>query len=232
MVNDKKKILSRLRKVLALADSPEPEEAASALRKAQLIMVEYGLTVSDVELSKVEVVERPMGRQKPTGYQLCLIKIIERVFSVKAIASTRYTRNKAHGIIKFIGVGASAKLAGYCYTYLYRRLSSERKDFYDGLSKRRLRRTRVKEADVFAEFWIMSVERAIQHLIPKGHTLHPAVIAYHMSLSLKPVATKFAKVQNRHADAAWKGMQAGSKVQVNKPMNGGHAPLSLSSQNK
>lgn len=56
------KILSRIRKCLALAQSSEPHEAAAALRQAQKLMAQHGIDAVDIELSAVVEAYVPAGR--------------------------------------------------------------------------------------------------------------------------------------------------------------------------
>ena len=51
---ERRRILARIRACLALASSPEPHEAAAALRQAQAWMRRYGLTREEVELAYAE----------------------------------------------------------------------------------------------------------------------------------------------------------------------------------
>ena len=48
-----KRILDKIKKLMALAGSNNPHEAANALRKAQLLMQQYQLSEADVELSDI-----------------------------------------------------------------------------------------------------------------------------------------------------------------------------------
>ena len=50
-------ILAKVRKLLALGESPSEAEAASALAKAQALLARYGLSLSDVEPETSEVTE-------------------------------------------------------------------------------------------------------------------------------------------------------------------------------
>ena len=54
--------LRRIRACLRLSASSEPHEAAAALRQAQALMREYGVTASEADLADVHTETRPMGR--------------------------------------------------------------------------------------------------------------------------------------------------------------------------
>ncbi len=50
---DKERILEKIKKCLALSKSANEHEAAQALKQAQALMREYGITDIEVELSAV-----------------------------------------------------------------------------------------------------------------------------------------------------------------------------------
>ena len=51
---DKERILEKIKKCLALSKSANEHEAAQALKQAQALMREYGITDIEVELSAVK----------------------------------------------------------------------------------------------------------------------------------------------------------------------------------
>lgn len=51
----------KIRKLLALAKSPEPEEAKLALLKARKLMAEHKLTERDLEERNTTVIKRAIG---------------------------------------------------------------------------------------------------------------------------------------------------------------------------
>jgi hypothetical protein len=78
----KKDILEKIKKLMALAQSPNPNEAASALRKARALMDKYRidqqqLVESDIHESGVKV-----GRyKKPPVHHVVLGNVIAELFS-------------------------------------------------------------------------------------------------------------------------------------------------------
>ena len=54
---DLKLIMERIRKVLAMAESPHPEEAATAAEMAHKMLKEYNLTLGDLEIGQEEIKE-------------------------------------------------------------------------------------------------------------------------------------------------------------------------------
>jgi len=88
--NRREKLISRLKKCLALSASPEPHEAAAALRQAQKLMRELDLTEAD--LLGLELADALVKTRE--GFGACrtmnfLTSIVMEAFGVQCI----YERN-------------------------------------------------------------------------------------------------------------------------------------------
>ncbi len=86
MSNDPKfdKVIQRIRKCLALGTSPEPHEAAAALRQARKLMDQYGISDDQVKLADVNEKSASAGRdaQTPPSWITDLARIICEAFGV------------------------------------------------------------------------------------------------------------------------------------------------------
>jgi hypothetical protein len=217
-----KAILTKLRKIMALADSPNANEAAAALRKAQELMTAYNITESDVAMADVEENARPLGRYVPTGYQADLINLIGKIFSCEYYIDTVFAKGKVRRQIKFVSLGPSSEVAAYCYTVLYRKLTVARSDYYRRHRKSVKRSTRIRKADLYAQGWVHGCRGAAAALIPKVETTHPVVAAY---LETKGLITQPSRTaaSKRKSDnhALWNGMVDGKKVSINQPVYAG-----------
>lgn len=67
----------KIRKLLALAKSPEPEEAKLALLKARKLMAEHKLSERDLEERNTTVIKRAIG-EKCMAYENGRCKRLER----------------------------------------------------------------------------------------------------------------------------------------------------------
>lgn len=151
MNNDK--ILDKIKKCLAMAQSSNGNEAATALRQAQILMEKHGINQSDVELSDVSSKFASAGRsQKPPRYHHGLVSTIANAFAVKPIYHTGFNDTQ----IEFIGFDAQPEIASYCYEVLYRQLIRDRKAYMETL-KRYKRANKIRKADLFAESWVSAV---------------------------------------------------------------------------
>lgn len=153
------KILSRIRKCLALAQSSEPNEAAAALRQAQKMMIQHGIDTVDVELSAVAEAHVPAGRsaQVPPLWLAGIAQVIAEAFGVEKL----YVISRARPCqFCFIGLGASAEVAGYAFTVLRRQCEAARTAYYHKLRARRS--VRVRRADMYATGWIAAVDKTVR----------------------------------------------------------------------
>lgn len=87
-MTDQDKHIEKLKKLLALAASGNPHEAALALRCARKLMDVHGITHSDIAMSDIdETISHywPTGSLRPPRYMLGLMNIIREAFGVNSI---------------------------------------------------------------------------------------------------------------------------------------------------
>lgn len=114
---DDKKLERAIRKIkhcLALAQSANENEAATALRQAQALMREYRLTEMDVKLSDVGEVESALFRTKrrPAWDQQLSIAVAE-AFSCTTLRRRTWSSAKGQVIecATFVGVSPAQNIA-------------------------------------------------------------------------------------------------------------------------
>jgi len=153
------KIISRIRKCLALAASSQPHEAAAALRQAQKMMAQHRINAVDVELSAVAEAHVPAGRsaQVPPLWLAGIAQVVSEAFGVEKLYTTCRGRPSQ---FCFTGIGASAEVAGYAFTVLRRQCEAARTAYYTKLKSRRSKR--VLQADMYATGWIAAVDRTVR----------------------------------------------------------------------
>jgi hypothetical protein len=123
---DREKVIERVRKLLALSASPNENEAASAAAKAQAILTEYNLSMSEVEsvqtddeFGMIEVGEtesRPWRRQlaNATG-ALYFCKYFYTFRFIKV--NTKYGTIR-HDVHTFVGAPHNVEVAKMMFQYL------------------------------------------------------------------------------------------------------------------
>lgn len=133
------RVLAKIRKCLALAESSNANEAAVALKQAHALMAREGITEAEMlaaEVNEVEIASR--NPRKPPAWECTLVAEISRAFGVVEIFSpgaakprTETDGKQRHrvGKWKFLGTGAAPTVAAYAYRVCMRLVSAARSDF-------------------------------------------------------------------------------------------------------
>ena len=158
------KILSRIRKCLALAESSNPNEAAAALRQAQKMMAQHNINTADVDMSAVSEAQVTAGRSAhvPPAWLAALAQTVEKAFGVKMLYMTQ--RHRASKFC-FFGLGASAQVAGYAFTVLRRQCEAARAAYFASIMARHS--ARIARADMYATGWVAAVEEKVMAFAQK-----------------------------------------------------------------
>lgn len=213
-----KRILDKIKKLMALAGSNNPHEAANALRKAQLLMQQYQLSEADVELSDIAEHSAALVNTSKTQpkWSLNLLAMIQQAFGVTAYFST-YRERRCF----FVGYQDRAEIAAYCYAVLARQLKSARRDFLASLNKRLKATTKTARADLFCEGWVSGVYQQVRDLVPSEK--EQALVAQYMSQKHSGMTSakgREAKATKRDQDAGFLGFIAGKQVKLNAGVGG------------
>lgn len=220
---DLKKIIDRIRKCLALARSPEPHEAAAALRQAQKLMELHGISPDDARLSDVREKPTDCGRKNrtPPAWLTLIANSVAQCFGV-----TLYYQQHGYLLsaqIVFVGIGPAPEVAGYAFDVLRRKCERARRDYYRE-ETRGTRAGRVRRADAYAIGWV----RAVHSKIEKFAKECPKVVEDYLAQSrlnlaeLKPINRSTA----RNEKDARHGFKDGLDVELQHGVTGG-APLRL-----
>lgn len=156
---DKDKIMARLKKLLALASSPNANEAAAAMRQAQKLMQMHAISEEDVQLSDVS--EQPASYRMPKKTPLHIVglgNLIAQAFGVRVIRMLGLDHSRFH----FIGIGHQSQIAEYSFDVLRRRLTSARADYLKTLNPRLKRSTKTNRADLFCRTWLYRIAETLE----------------------------------------------------------------------
>ncbi|MFK7699680.1 DUF2786 domain-containing protein [Pseudomonas caspiana] len=243
---DQKKLERAIRKIkhcLALAQSPNENEAATAMRQAQGLMRAYQLTETDVKLSDVGEVESSMSRtlRRPVWDQNLSV-LVAQVFNCQALRYKHWCKLKGRRVERatFVGVSPSQHIALYAYETLLTKLIQARKEYITGIRAGRYRSaySPATAGDHFAIAWVGAVHRKLQDLVPRGeedqlleqdcsgrHLV--AVEAKHKTLIAEFLSNqqigkpKKAREIELDLDAQIAGMLAGQKVELHAGLTSG-----------
>jgi len=147
-------VLSKIKKLLALSKSPNPNEAASALAMAQDLMERFGIdqeAVSDIGITE-EVVFRH-GGGKPPLYEAYLMAAIAEAFGCRSMHSGSWKHLKLEYTWVFIGLEHRSQVAAFIGTVLLRKLRTSRSEYLRTLYRVRSRSTKTKRADEYCNGW-------------------------------------------------------------------------------
>ncbi|NWA81655.1 DUF2786 domain-containing protein [Pseudomonas sp. D2002] len=236
--NDEKKLERAIRKIkhcLALAQSANENEAATALRQAQALMREYRLTEMDVKLSDVGEVESALFRAKrrPAWDQQLSIAVAN-AFSCTTLRRRKWSCSKDQIIecATFVGVSPAQNIALYAYESLHTKLSLARKEYCSAVRSgiHRSQYSPETAGDHFALAWVWEVQSKLKALVPQGDDdplWNPvigqglvAIQAQDKALISEYLATKDIRESRKSKgveldmNAQIAGMLAGSKVEL------------------
>lgn len=125
----KQRILERIAKLMSLAESSNPNEAAIALSRAQKLMAEHHLSQEDISFNAIsEQTEKVPSILRDRVLYLTLSDIISCAFGVTPIIITQYYTGAVQGI-KFIGQSDRVTAACYTFTIIARQAAIAKKLF-------------------------------------------------------------------------------------------------------
>lgn len=107
-----KKIVSRIRKLLALSQSPNQNEAALAAQKAADLLSEYNLSLSDIELSELPIVDEEVDVSYLATWRVRLAHVVSRSNYCRLLLLPSCRR------LIFVGRDHNAKAAREMFLYL------------------------------------------------------------------------------------------------------------------
>jgi hypothetical protein len=136
-----KRIIDRIRKLLSLAKSDNEHEAANAAAKAQELLSQYNLSMSDIPTDDDGKVRADTARSR-TRQRLEKWAKALACLTAKAFDCAYY--HSLDGNTCFVGVGADQEVCAWTYGYLYKTLLRMGSKHMQTPRCRRLRSSRSK----------------------------------------------------------------------------------------
>jgi hypothetical protein len=227
--------LKKIKKCLALGRSGEAHEAAAAMRQAQKLMEQFGLHDHDVALSDIEEVAVKASCTGVNAWEVALVAMIALAFGCEQYTSRRSRWNSAGNYVTerlyvFVGLQASAQVAGYAFEVLGRQCAKARLGHIAKQPKNCKPITKTARGDAFAKGWVASVRDMVARFSqPAGDRL--LLLAYmevkHPDMTECTVSDKSQarKTDWGHLAA---GHKAGQSATLNRGMGGMEARRLLS----
>lgn len=212
------KAIDKIKKLLRLAKSSNPHEAALALERAQKLMNEHNIRMDAPELHGVndETITSKLRAQTPPAHIAGLFQLVTSAFGCDGYFQPTFMNME----VVFIGHDHRPKIAGYAFTVLERQLSIARKDFVASLSKRMKRANKTARADQFCEGWIVGVQRKVKALVLSDEEL-AQIDTFKSGTDLESANVRKSKASGAKAnEARFKGYQAAQKVVLNQGVQG------------
>ncbi|OHC66548.1 MAG: hypothetical protein A3J25_08055 [Pseudomonadales bacterium RIFCSPLOWO2_02_FULL_63_210] len=157
---DKQKVLNKVTKLMALANSKgaAPNEVETALRQARSLMKQYNLEIIEVAAHAVDEASVVTNtRRAPQDWLHTLASICATAFDCSHLA---YFNPLWGWSFKFLGKGISPELAAYAYSTLHHQLVAARRD-HVAQQKRCQLKTKRRRGQLFAEGWLRAISSKV-----------------------------------------------------------------------
>lgn len=230
-MNDRAKILDKIKKCLALSASSNEHEAEAALRQARKLMEAHGITDLDVQAAQAEERRAKAGaKSSPSKWETMLAVKVGDAFACHVIFSHGWRA----GEWCFIGCGAAPEVAHYAFSVLHRQAKRAREEHIKTKLKRCKAATKTRRADLFSEGWVSSVVGAISAFAGSEQqtTAIDAFMATHYP-SLATLKTRNRndgrKLRDHEYDDFAAGHRSGRDAQLNRGVGGAGQQLALGS---
>ena len=150
--------MKKIKKCLALSRSANEHEAAQALKHAQALMAQYGLTDWDVKSAAVSEQYGKVPKAAPS-WQWRLVHLCASVFG----CDRWHAADRSGGRFVFCGINGRPELAAYAYEVLLRQLKTARRKYIKtALSHVLIARNKTARADLFCAGWVSKVANTVQ----------------------------------------------------------------------
>lgn len=208
---DKQKILDRVAKCFALANShgASPNEVETALRQARNLMKQYNLEAIEIAAHAIEDASVPTStRRAPQDWLHLLALICGRTFDCQHLAY----RSQVQGwSFKFLGKGISPELAAHAYCALHHQLVAARREHVTRQKRCQLK-TKHRRGLLFAEGWLNAVSYKVAEFAGSmDDETGQAISAYLETSDIQPQTAKGLDAGSR--EAGWK---QGQRVQLHR----------------
>ena len=219
------KVLLKIKKLLSLAKSSNPHEAAAALQRAQSLMAKHGVGTDDIALTDCDKRSLSFTKEKLCSYEVKLLNTINAAFGVQCIISYLFKNGKFVAHANFIGISPQPELAVYCMDVLYRQLQKSRADYVAQLNNNCKRLTKIKRGDDFAKGWVFQVHSNISEfaMTPQQKELVDKYQQQEFKSTSKQSGVDRNKGKERAQDIA-SGINSAKNVRLDRPMHGKETP--------
>lgn len=225
-----KKVIERIKKCLALAQSDNPNEAATAMRQAQKLMREYNLTEASLHISNINenTVKFGNGARRAPEWMNKLAGTCALAFDCHVIFSTNRFLNQKQ--IIYVGIGEAPKMAEYCYEVLARQLVHARNEYCKKLKILHGQVSRIY-SNSFALGWVIAVRSKLEEMKSKDDQedsqknnnalvkVSGSIIDDYLKKMFGEIPEMKSSQANHELESLKNGYKEGQKANLYQPMN-------------
>lgn len=236
MNEELERIVTKIKKCLALSESSNPNEAAAALRQAQALMRKYGLdetSLQDAEIGRADVESKSSNCVRPPAWETALIQLVGNAFGCRPLFTKgqQTSGRRTAGGYCYVGVTANTELASHTATVLLRTLLSGRSAHVKQLKSEakaegwRLTSAEERSAEnAFCVGWLSAVgQRIAAFANPPG--IDDAIQRYVEEATHGRVAkARPCRIGRVDQSSVAEGVRSGSAVRLHRPMNASMTP--------
>jgi hypothetical protein len=203
------KLIKKIRKLLNLSKSSNGYEAAIAIRQAQKLMTQNGLT--EAELLADPIIEHivTLKNWKASAYRQRLFSLLMRVFGIVIV----FGKSGRASSVSFIGAETQAVTASYALIVLSRQLERDRKLH---LKRVKNKANRLRRSDAFGLAWVSGISHELESFV--GISRRDEIDAFIERIYAD--VDKFEKLPEKRLSArdALAGFECGQRAQLTRPL--------------
>lgn len=229
-------VIRKIKACLALSKSAEPHEAAAAMRQAQKLTEQLGITERELQLADVKEARVRAAAAKVQTWEAELVGLVADTMGCETFLSSGLDRTPGpHGrwvaatSFVFAGVAPSAELAAYAMEVLYRQARSQRLAHVKLQPKNCKAATKRARGDAFALGWVDGVRKLLQSMVrSERHTalLQDYIRTQYPNMGKAKLGRRDAG-RNVRAHDYGAGRSAGARAQLHDGVGAGQAPRLL-----
>lgn len=223
--------LDKIKKCLRLSKSANEHEAAAALRQAQALMREHGLSATDVHLSDVAEHKTRARSSATNRWEAMLARTAAEAFGCEWFSIIHHQllagldMRRVRDVV-FIGIGSSPEIAAYTYDVLQRQCVRARAAHVAKQPRSCKPITKTARGDHFALGWVCAVADLVDQFA--GNDTDRLLIEQYLAASyprLTPSKPRDRAVgRNVRHDDFRSGVTAGQSAKLDRGLGKSEAP--------
>jgi hypothetical protein len=233
---DRDTLIRKIKACLALSRSAEPHEAAAAMRQAQKLTEQLGITERELQMADVKEATVRATAYQVQVWEARLVKLVAGAMGCETFLSSRTVRVDSYHRpwqdvtdIVFVGVAPAHDLAAYAMEVLYRQCRTQRLAHVRKQPKACKPATKKARGDAFALGWVNGVRGLVQRLARTerhAELLLDYIAQQHPKMGDAKLGRRDAGRNVRSTDYA-SGHAAGERARLHEGVGAAGAPLML-----